>query len=103
MKLYYVYVLASISGVLYIGMTGNLEQRLIAHRWSTDLRRFTTRYRVWKLVYTEEYTEVVQAIERETQLKGWRREKKLALIRAVNPGLTDLAPYLYPGRVARPG
>lgn len=101
MRLYYVYILASLSEVLYVGVTGNLEGRLAWHRWSTDKRHFTTRYRAWKLVYTEEYTDIRQAIVREKQVKCWRREKKLALIHSQNPEMHDLAPYLYPGRVQR--
>ena len=98
MRLFHTYILASISGVLYIGVTGNLEKRLIWHRWSKNPRRFTTRYRIWKLVYCEEYQNVREAIAREKQLKRWRRSKKLWLISRLNPAMNDLAPHLYPNR-----
>jgi putative endonuclease len=99
MKLYHVYILMSRSRVTYIGVTGHLEKRLIQHRWSRDPHHFTARYRVFRLVYFEEYTRVEQAIAREKQLKGWSREKKLALISTMNPEFNDLAPDLYPDRM----
>ena len=76
MKLYYVYILASIRRVLYIGVTGNLESRLAYHRAMDNPTSFTTRYGVTRLVYFEEFTEITQAIERERQLKGWRRANR---------------------------
>ena len=91
-KLFYVYMLASRSRVLYIGITGNLENRLAWHRSGTNPKCFTARYRVTKLVYLEEYTDARQAIDRETQIKKWRRSKKVRLIEAGNPEWDDLAP-----------
>ena|SRR5687767_3816993 len=92
MRLYYVYVMASINRVLYVGVTGNLGQRLIAHRYPVDQAAFTARYRVNRLVYLEEYTRPFDAIEREKQIKSWRRSKKIALIVRLNPNWDDLAP-----------
>ena len=92
MKLYYVYILASYRRVLYIGITGDLEKRLAHHRSMAYPTSFTTRHAVTRLVYVEEFKEVTQAIAREKQLKGWRREKKIRLIQTANPHWEDLAP-----------
>ena len=91
MKLYYVYILASASRVLYIGITSKFEQRLSEHRMHTYLNSFTARYNVTRLIYFEEYTRVEDAIAREKQLKGWRRSKKVRLIEQFNPEWADLA------------
>ncbi|HEX6641438.1 MAG TPA: GIY-YIG nuclease family protein [Thermoanaerobaculia bacterium] len=90
MKLYYVYILASMSRVLYVGITGNFEQRLIEHRTKKYPTAFTSQYNVTRLVHFEEYTRVEDAITREKQIKGWRRSKKVALIEAQNPTWVDL-------------
>ena len=94
MRLYYVYILASINKVLYVGVTGNLEQRLIQHRHPTNPDTFTARYRVNRLIYYEEFTRAIDAIAREKEIKGWRRSKKLALIARLNPEWCELAPAL---------
>ena len=91
MKLYHVYILASLHRVLYIGITGNLEKRLAYHRSMENPAAFTARYAVNRLVHVEEFTEVDQAIAREKQLKGWRRGKKIRLIETSNPDWLDLA------------
>ncbi len=87
---FYVYLLASRSRVLYIGMTNDLERRLREHRLG-ELGGFTKQYRVHRLVFFESFHDARTAIAREKQLKGWRREKKVALIEAVNPTWEDLA------------
>ena len=92
MKLYYVYILASLRRILYIGVTGNLEKRLAYHRSMENPAAFTCRYGVTRLVHLEEYTDPNQAIAREKQLKGWRRSKKVRLIESLNPDWLDLAP-----------
>ena len=91
MKLYYIYILASIKRILYIGITSKFEQRLAQHRSHMYPRSFTSRYNVTGLVYFEEYARVEDAIVREKQLKGWRRSKKVALIESMNPTWTDLS------------
>ena len=88
-----VYILASLSRRLYIGVTNDLECRIIQHR-AGRADAFTARYRITRLVYFEQTSDVRAAIAREKQLKGWRREKKLALIESVNAGWLDLAPTL---------
>jgi putative endonuclease len=96
MKLYYVYILASLRRILYIGITGNLETRLAYHRALENPTAFTTRYGITRLVYFEDFTDVNQAIDREKQLKGWRRAKKIRLIETMNPDWVDLAPESVP-------
>jgi len=66
-------------------------QRVQEHKEGTDQNSFTYRYSVNRLVYFEEYDTVCEAIEREKQIKRWRREKKVSLIEAVNPGWHDLS------------
>ncbi len=92
MKNFVVYILASIQRVLYIGMTSDLEKRLWEHRTKKYSRSFTSRYNVTKLVHLEIYDRFDQAERRETELKGWRRSKKVRLIERFNPEWEDLAP-----------
>jgi putative endonuclease len=87
---YYVYILASVSRVLYIGVTNDLERRIIEHRQGIT-PGFASRYHVHRLVHIETYPSAGSAIAREKQLKHWRREKKTALIEAENPGWRDLS------------
>ncbi len=86
---FYVYIMASRSRVLYVGVTNNLERRLWEHRAGQPVG-FTSRYRIRRLVYFEEYSSARGAIEREKQLKGWVRARKTALIESTNPGWQDL-------------
>ncbi len=81
---YTVYILGSITGTLYVGITSNLHFRVRQHKEHT-FRGFTAKYEVERLLYYETYGEVTNAIKREKQLKGWRREKKIALIEKLNP------------------
>ena len=87
---YWVYILGSLSGTLYIGITSNLVFRIRQHKAHT-FRGFTAKYDVDRLLYYETYGEVSTAIAREKQLKGWKREKKVALIEKSNPQWTDLS------------
>ena len=89
-KRYYVYIMASRSRVLYTGMTNDLERRVLEHK-SGLTKGFTKQYRVARLVYFEEHTDVRDAIAREKQIKGWLRSKKVALIEAANPSWNDLS------------
>jgi putative endonuclease len=88
---FHVYIVTGLSRsrVLYIGVTSNLAARIEHHR-SGRIEGFTARYRLSKLVYAEAFTYVRDAIAREKQLKGWRRERKIALIEAVNPRWLEL-------------
>jgi len=96
-KHYYVYILASLSGTLYIGITDNLERRMVEHKEGL-IPGFTKQYGVKRLVYFEVYSNVRNAIRREKQLKGWRRKKKIGLIRGTNPSWKDLAREWYESR-----
>ncbi|MEX0785409.1 MAG: GIY-YIG nuclease family protein [Dehalococcoidia bacterium] len=78
------------SGTLYIGVTNDIERRVWEHRTAT-LDGFTRRYKMDRLVYYEDYPDPSSAIEREKQLKGWLRRKKIELIREANPRWEDLA------------
>ena len=90
---YCVYILASRSRNLYTGVTGNLQQRMIEHRQGL-VPGFTTRYRIFRLVYVEQFGSIHAAIAREKQIKGWRREKKIWLVERRNPTWEDLAERL---------
>ena len=90
-KSYYVYLTASISRVLYVGMTSSLYHRIKQHKAGKNPDSFTARYKVNRLVYYEQYDDVNAAIDREKQIKRWRREKKVKLIESVNPNWKDLS------------
>jgi putative endonuclease len=87
---YFVYIVCSRSGTLYIGMTNNLYRRLLEHK-SGEFEGFASQYHCDRLVYWESFDDVLKAIDREKQLKGWRREKKVKLIESLNPRWQDLA------------
>jgi putative endonuclease len=86
---YYVYILANRAGVLYVGVTNDLERRVLEHR-SGLVGGFTRQFNITRLVYYEDCGEVEEAIAREKQIKGWRRSKKLGLIASLNPRWDDL-------------
>jgi putative endonuclease len=79
-----IYILGSHTGTLYIGVTSNLYSRVMQHK-EGELEGFTAEYGCKRLLYFEGYKDICKAIAREKQLKGWRREKKLNLIRTINP------------------
>ena len=87
---YHVYIMASESGVLYIGVTNHLDFRIAQHKQKL-VPGFTSKYNVTKLVYFEPFADVRNAIAREKQLKRWRREKKIFLIERLNPNWRDLS------------
>ena len=75
--MYYVYILANDTNVaIYTGVTKDLVRRVYEHKHELDPDSFTARYRIHKLVYFEETTDVRAAIEREKQIKSWKRAKK---------------------------
>jgi putative endonuclease len=88
-----VYILASRSRNLDTGVTGNLEARMVEHREGL-VPGFTTRYRIFRLVHVEFFADIRAAIAREKEIKGWRREKKIWLIKRHNPTWEDLAERL---------
>ena len=89
MRQFYVYILASYSKVLYLGVTNDLLRRIHEHR--QGLAGFTARYRVRRLVHYEVTGNAASAISREKQLKGWLRKRKVELIESTNPTWLDLA------------
>ena len=89
MRTYYTYILASRSRVLYVGVTNDLARRVGEHKGG--LARFTKKYRVTRLVYFEEFTDIRAAIAREKEIKGWKRARKISLIESHNPTWEDLA------------
>ncbi|HEX6911081.1 MAG TPA: GIY-YIG nuclease family protein [Longimicrobium sp.] len=95
------YILASARRALYVGMTNDLRRRLYEHKTGA-VPGHTSRYRIDRLVYYECGPDPRAVIEREKQLKGWRRERKIALIEAGNPEWEDLADRIgLPGMVRR--
>ena len=89
---YFVHILASgRHGTLYVGITNNIDRRLIEHRTGA-ISGFASRYRVDRLVHVEAFGEVQQAIQREKTLKKWPRDWKVNLIERDNPDWADLAP-----------
>ncbi|MGM5469847.1 GIY-YIG nuclease family protein [Flavobacteriaceae bacterium LMO-SS05] len=84
---YYVYIITNAyRSTYYIGVTNNLRERLKQHKDNIEkgAKTFAARYNLQHLVYYEAYSWVQNAIAREKELKGWRREKKLDLIRTFN-------------------
>lgn len=90
MRTYHVYIMASASRVLYVGVTGQLARRVWEHKHKR-VPGFTARYRVTELVYFEAFSDIRAAIAREKQIKGWLRARKIALIEAFNPRWKDLS------------
>ena len=88
---YWVYILASDSRELYVGVTNDLYRRLFEHRNSLDPNSYTSKHRTCRLVYCESTQDVTAAIRREKQIKRWKRMQRLKLIERLNPGWRDLA------------
>jgi putative endonuclease len=87
---YFVYIVCSRTGTLYIGMTNSIYRRALEHKRG-DVEGFASKYRCDRLLYYESFDDVHKAIGREKQLKGWIRAKKMALIDSKNPRWEDLA------------
>jgi putative endonuclease len=90
MRSYYVYILGSLSGVLYVGVTNDLVRRVSEHQRGVS-PGFTQRYHVTRLLYFEQCTDIRVAIAREKQLKRWPRIRKERLIERHNAGWLDLS------------
>ncbi|HEX4603664.1 MAG TPA: GIY-YIG nuclease family protein [Candidatus Angelobacter sp.] len=88
-RCYFVYVLAGLSGTLYVGLTDDLRKRMTEHKAGL-FDGFTRKYKVDRLMYFETYNDPKIAGEREQQIKRWRREKKIALFAKTNPQWRDL-------------
>ena len=89
-KMFYVYLVADRSRVLYVGFTGNLPRRIMQHR-EGRFEGFTKSYLCHRLVWFERFSTASAGIAREKQIKRWRREKKIALIERENPTWEDLS------------
>jgi len=90
MRQYYIYIMTNASKTLYIGVTNDLMRRVAEHK-NGQIKGFTSKYRITKLVYYEQGDNIETAISREKQLKGWLRSRKIALIESVNPQWRDLS------------
>ncbi len=93
-KAYYVYIVSNQSRTLYVGVTDNIKRRVWQHKTKV-VEGFTSRYCIDTLVYVESYSDVWCALEREKQIKRWRREKKLGLIAKDNADWRDLSDGWY--------
>lgn len=82
--------MASRSGTLYIGVTSDICRRAYEHRHGL-IPGFTSKYKIHRLVYFEEFEHADSAIAREKQLKGWARKRKIALVESVNPKWEELS------------
>ena len=90
-RTYFVYILASESRELYLGVTNDLQRRLFEHQTSRDPNSYTSRHRTFRLVYCETTSDVNAAIRREKQIKRWKRHRRLDPIEQTNPDWRDLA------------
>jgi putative endonuclease len=94
MRTYHVYIMASRSRALYTGVTRDLTRRVSEHKQNL-VAGFTSRYKINRLVYYEDFRDTRAAIVREKQIKGWLRSKKIALIESTNPMWQDLSEGWY--------
>jgi putative endonuclease len=88
-KVFHVYIMANDRRTLYTGVTSNLAKRVFLHK-EKIIPGFTKKYRLYKLVYYEQYEAAMDAITREKEIKGWLRKKKIVLIESMNPEWKDL-------------
>jgi len=89
-RIYCVYILTNKSGTLYVGVTGDIQQRIWQHK-NKQVKGFTQKYNIDRLLYYETFHDVWSAIAREKQIKGWVRRKKLDMIASTNPDWRDLS------------
>lgn len=94
MKQYYVYIMTNRSKTLYTGVTSDPVRRVYEHK-NKVADGFTKKYNITKLVFFEETDDVLSAITREKQIKGWLRKKRIDLIESINPEWNDLSQGWY--------
>ncbi|MFZ7102101.1 MAG: GIY-YIG nuclease family protein [Peptococcaceae bacterium] len=93
-KQYYVYIMTNTyNNVLYTGVTSNLKRRVFEHK-ENIIKGFTSKYKIHKLVYFEEYNEIYDALTREKAIKGGSRKKKIELVETLNEDWRDLTEQL---------
>ena len=86
----YIYLLTNNGNVvIYTGVTNNLQRRVFEHKEKL-VEGFTKKYNITKLVYYEQFENIISAIEREKQIKGGSRQDKINLIKSINPEFKDL-------------
>jgi putative endonuclease len=85
---YYVYILTNKSNTLYTGVTKSLERRVIEHALKQS--KFTSKYNIDRLIYYCDFSDINDAIAAEKKIKGWRRSKKIELIKSINPHFNNL-------------
>jgi putative endonuclease len=100
-KTYFVYIMTNRSKTLYTGLTNSLIRRVSEHKLRIG-SCFTAKYNLDRLVYFEAFQDVHNAIEREKEIKGWLRIKKIALIVSVNPAWRDLSLEWYERHAFQP-
>jgi len=93
-KTFYVYIMGSESGTLYVGITSDIKRRVYEHK-NHLIPGFTHKYNIDRLLYIETMGDPASAINREKQIKAWRREKKVALIDSQNAAWRDLSEDCY--------
>ena len=86
---YYVYIMSNEPRTLHTGVTNDLMRRVYQHKYQPG--GFARKYHLTKLVFYEETNDILAAIEREKQVKGWLRKRKIALIESINPDWKDLS------------
>jgi putative endonuclease len=100
-KTYFVYIMSNRSKTLYTGVTNSLIRRVHEHKMGTG-SGFAAKYKLDRLVYFERFEDIRNAIEREKEIKGWLRAKKIALIVSVNPAWRDLSLEWYERHAFQP-
>jgi putative endonuclease len=90
MSKYYAYIMTNSARTLYVGMTGDLDRRVLEHKQKL-VPGFTSRYNITLLVWYQDFDDPNRAIEAEKRIKSWRRSKKVALIEESNPEWRDLS------------
>ncbi len=92
---FYIYILTNYSKtILYVGFTNNIIRRIIEHKNNLGCK-FTRKYKLKQLIYFERCEDVYRMMEREKEIKKWRREKKINLVKSVNPNLNDIIGKLF--------
>jgi len=94
MKTFYVYIMASQTGTLYVGLINNIKRRIYQHK-NHEVPGFTDKYNIDRHLYFEILGDSLSAIRREKQIKTWRREKKVQLIDSQNPSWNDFSEDWY--------